>query len=342
MKSNKNNRKAQFGRIGVVSLMALGLSSQSLFAIDLWYLSGPNKDKKLESIIDADKTEAVKWLSDLKVTEFVEKYSKEPLKFIEAVQETLKAKSDDVFKRDLEKAFSDLDKEKFGGETEKDAYLALIKRALKEDTKSDEFLDLVFASKSTLEDLSLTLVKPETKEEEKKDEDKKDESKKEAKSDVGEKDDAAFQAFCDSIRERLGKKDEQVDSLKGDLDKLRASIEAANKGRQDQDLAKDEALKQLQNELLNAQAQLNNALEQANQVDPNAFARNQQEKDAADVLNGLLSGLVEDQNRREAEEEAPAPQNQVPFFPQNARVNPGNTNQFNQPLPQANNMPGVS
>jgi len=330
MKSNKNNRKAQFGRIGVVSLMALGLSSQSLFAIDLWYLSGPNKDKKVESIIDSDKTEAVKWLSDLKVAEFVEKYAKEPLKFIEAIHETLKSKSDDAFKKDLEKAFTDLDKEKFGGETEKDAYLALIKRALKEELESDEFLDLVFASKSQLQDLNLTLSKPKKT---------KTESDKE-EGDVGEQSEKDFQAFCDSIRERLGKKDEQVDTLKGELDKLRASIEEANKTRQDQDIAAREQFGQLANEILNAKAQLSDALERANQVDPNALARNQQEKDAADVLNGLLSGLVDDQNRRDAEEEvAPAQQNQFPFFPQNARVNPGNANQFNQPLPQANNMP---
>jgi len=93
--------------------------------------------------------------------------------------------------------------------------------------------------------------------------------------------------------------------------------------------------------LLQANAAFTAAQEQASQIDPNALARQQQEKDASDVLNGLLGSLVNDQNRRNGEEEL-APnqnQNQFPFFPQQARVNPANANQFNQPLPQANNLP---
>lgn len=37
MKANKNNRKAQFGRLGVISLIALSLSAnQAMAAFELW------------------------------------------------------------------------------------------------------------------------------------------------------------------------------------------------------------------------------------------------------------------------------------------------------------------
>lgn len=326
MKSNKNNRKAQFGRIGVVSLMALSLSSQHVFALDLWYLSGPNKDKKLESLIDSDKTAAVESLTKFEVTDFVEKFASKPNQFFEAIQEALKKnKSISDFKEKLKEAFSKVEASKFGGDKQKEIYAKLIERALGTDAESEEFLDLILASSKDREALNITFSKPEKKE----------------NPEVGEQEkaDAEFKAFCDSVRAALGKKQEEVDKFASLLEELKASNDKNKEELDRERLAGQERLANLENELLKANANLTALSEQAAQVEPAQVRK--QDQDATDVLNGLLGSLVNDQNQRNAEDEevAPANNNQFPFFPQQARVNPGNANQFNQPLPQANNLP---
>lgn len=325
MKSKKNNRKAQFGRIGVVSLMALSLSSQSLYALDLWYISGPKKDQKLESLLDSDKTEAIDLLTKYEAVKFVEKFASQPVKFAEGIKESLtKNSSVSDFKDKLKEAFKAVDAAKFGGDKLKETFLKVLDRAIATDIKSDEWLDLVFASSKDKDALNVTSVKPEKKEE--------------AKTEVGEqKDDAEFQALCEELR----KQKSETDKFLSLLDELKKSNDTNKKDLEKERLAAQERQAALENQLAQANAAFSAAQEQANQIDPSALARNQQEKDASDVLNGLLSSLVNDQNKNNAEEEVVQPQNnnQFPFFPQQARVNPANANQFNQPLPNNNNMP---
>jgi hypothetical protein len=286
MKSKKNNRKAQFGRIGVISLMALSLSSQSLYALDLWYITGPKKDQKLESLLDTDKTEAIDLLSKFEAVKFVEKFASQPVKFAEGIKESLiKNESVTDFKDKLKDAFKAVEAAKFGGDKLKETFLKVLDRSIAADLKSDEWLDLVFASSKDKDALNVTSVKPKEKEE--------------AKTEVGEqKDDAEFQAFCDEIR----KQKSESDKLIGLLEELKKSNDATKKDFDKERIASQERQKALENQIAQAQAAISAAAEQGNQVDPNALARNQQEKDASDVLNGLLSGLVNDQNKKNAEE----------------------------------------
>jgi hypothetical protein len=319
MKSNKNNRKAQFGRLGVVSLMALSLSSQSLFAagLDLWWLSGPNKDQKLESLLDSDKKEAVEWLNKFETSKFVEKFSSKPIQFVEALQEALKKNSEKDFQEKLKESFKAIEAKSFGGDKQKAAYLNLIERAFATKSEAEDFTEVVFASSKDREALNVTLIKP----------------SKSNKAEVGEQDDAEFKALCDSLK----KKQEEYDRVAKSMDDLKKLFEDSKK--QSEKEKEDAAIKQqnLENLLADAAARQSAIQEQASQVDPGA-----QQKDAADVLNGLLGNLVADQNRRDAEEEVAPPQNnnQFPFFPQTPRFNnAGNAAQFNQPLPQSNNLP---
>jgi hypothetical protein len=320
MKSNKNNRKAQFGRIGVVSLMALSLSSQSLFALDLWYISGPKKDLKLESLLESDKSEAIEWLSKFEASKFVEKFASQPIQFIEALQESFKKNSSVAdFKDKLKEAFKAVDASKFGGDKQKEAVLRIVDRASKAEIDSDEFLELSLASEKDRQALNVTLIQP----------------KKEDKTDVGEKDsDKEFQALCESLKAQQKEQLALLEKTQKDL------LDKVNKDNEAKRVAEQARLAELERKLLEAQSSVTAAQEQANQIDPAALARKEQEKDASDVLNGLLGSLVQDQNKRTAEEEvAPAQNNnQLPFFPQQARVSPNNLNNFNQPLPNYNNM----
>ncbi|NDD03267.1 MAG: hypothetical protein EB078_00030 [Proteobacteria bacterium] len=316
MKSNKNNRKARFGRLGVVSLMALSLSSQSLFAagIDLWYLSGPNKDKKLESILDADKKEAVEWLTKLEASKFVEKFSAKPIQFVEALQEALKKSTEKEFKDKLKDAFKAVEAKNFGGDKQKEAYFNLIERALAAKADAEDFEEVAFASAKDREALNITVNKP----------------VKTSKTEVGEQDDSEFKALCDSLK----KKQEEFDRVAKVMEELKLQNQ---KDKQES----NQKLANLENLLAEASARQSEQAEQASQFDPAALARNNQQKDASDVLNGLLSNLVADQNKKNAEEEvAPAQNNnQFPFFPQTPRFNnQGNAAAFNQPIPQNNNM----
>jgi hypothetical protein len=321
MKSNKNNRKAQFGRIGVVSLMALSLSSQSLFALDLWYISGPKKDLKLESLLESDKTEAIEWLSKFEASKFVEKFASQPIQLIEALQESFKKNSSVAdFKDKLKEAFKAVESSKFGGDKQKEAVLRIVERASKAEIDSDEFLELSLASEKDRQALNVTLIQP----------------KKEEKTDVGEKDsEKEFQALCESLKTQQKEQLALLEKTQKDL------LDKVNKDNEAKRLAEQARLADLERKLLEAQSSLTAAQEQANQFDPSALARKEQEKDASDVLNGLLGSLVQDQNKRTAEEEvAPAQNNnQLPFLPQQARVSPNNLNNFNQPLPNANNLP---
>jgi len=321
MKSNNNNRKAQFGRIGVVSLMALSLSSQSLFALDLWYVSGPKKDQKLESLLDTDKTEAIDWLSKFEASKFVEKFGSQPIQFVEALKESFKKNSSVAdFKDKLKEAFKAVEASKFGGDKQKEAVLRIVDRASKAEIDSDEFLELSLASEKDRQALNVTLIQP----------------KKEEKTDVGEKTDGdkEFQALCESLKAQQKEQLALLEKTQKDL------LDKVNKENEAKRVAEQTRLADLERKLLEAQSSLTAAQEQSNQVDPAALARKEQEKDASDVLNGLLGTLVQDQNKQNAEEEvAPAQNNnQLPFFPQQARVSPNNLNNFNQPLPNYNNM----
>lgn len=321
MKSNKNNRKAQFGRIGVVSLMALSLSSQSVFALDLWYVNGPKKDLKLESLLDSDKTEAVDWLTKLEASNFVEKFGSQPIQFVEALQEAFKKNSSVAdFKDKLKDAFKAIEASKFGGDKQKEAVLRVIERASKAEIESDEFLELSLASEKDRQALNVTLVQPQKKD----------------KSDVGEESgDEEFKALCESLKKQQADQIATLEKTQKDL------LDKVNKENEAKRLAQQARLDDQERRILEAEARASAAQEQASQFDPASLARKEQEKDASDVLNGLLGSLVQDQNARQAEEEvAPAQNNQQPFFPQQqARVNPSDLNGFNQPLPTANNLP---
>ncbi|MFM8268633.1 MAG: hypothetical protein ACKN9V_00445 [Pseudomonadota bacterium] len=320
MKSNKNNRKAQFGRIGVVSLMALSLSSQSVFALDLWYVTGPKKDTKLESLLDSDKTEAVDWLSRFEASKFIEKFGSQPIQFVEALQESFKKNSSVAdFKDKLKDAFKALEASKFGGDKQKEAVLRIVERANKAEINSDEFLELALASEKDRQALNVTLVKPQKKED----------------GNVGEQtSEDDFKALCESLKKQQA---DQIAAIEKTQKELLGKV---NKDNEAKLLAQQARLDEQEKRILEAEARASAAQEQANQFDPAALARKEQEKDASDVLNGLLGSLVQDQNARNAEEEvAPAQNNQQPFFPQQARVSPNNLNNFNQPLPTANNLP---
>jgi len=322
MKSNKNNRKAQFGRIGVVSLMALSLSSQSLYALDLWYISGPKKDIKLESLLESDKTEAVDWLTKLEISKFVEKFGSQPIQFVEGLQEAFKKNSSVAdFKDKLKDGFKALDASKFGGDAQKEALLRIFERAAKAEITSDEFLELSLASQKDRQALNVTLSQP----------------KKVNEKTVGEQTDKddEFQALCESLKKQQKDQIAALEKTQKDL------LDKLNKDGEAKRLADQARLADLERKLVEAQAQATAASEQGKDVDLAALARKEQEKDASDVLNGLLGNLVQDQNKRNAEEEvAPAQNsNQQPFFPQQARVSPNNLNNFNQPLPNANNFP---
>jgi len=331
MKAKKNNRKAQFGQLGVVSLLALSLSSQNLFSMDLWYSNGSKKDQKLDSIKDTDKTEAIEWLRAYDVSKFVGKYAGNPKQFVEGVYAALKDQAfSQEFKDKLKQSLSDLDEDKFGGAKEKEAYLGIANRVLlisEELSDEVEAIEMGLAAKSDRLALNVTIKKPV----------RRTENDKEESPEVGEQapsDDAAFRAFCDTVRATLGQQNDQVTRLEEQLRDLEANRNAELEAAQ---LANQQALQNLKNQLAQAQA----ALTEASQVAQERPAQNNNERDAADVLNGLLGSLVNDQNARNAEEEVVQPQNnnQFPFFPQQPRFNNANPNQFNQPLPQANNLP---
>lgn len=322
MKAKKNNRKAKFGQLGVVSLLALSLSSQSIFAMDLWYSSGPKKDQKLTDILDKDKTEAVEWLRAFDVSQFVEKFKQKPNQFVKGLYAAIKDQAfEKEFKDKLQDSFKNLEEEKFGGAKQKEAYLSIVNSllTLTEETEDKRVLELGLAFSENRAALNVTDRKPRADEE---------------SPEVGEQapgEDAAFKAFCDTVRATLGQRDDQVGRLEQQLKDLQQQREEEAQAAQ---LANNQANEALQNQLAQMQALLNqNAQEQP--------ARNNNDRDASDVLNGLLSSLVNDQNARNAQEEItpPANNNQFPFFPQQQRLNNVNPNQFNQPLPQANNMP---
>lgn len=327
MKSSKVDIKAKLSVWSGIALMALALTSGKpvLAATDikLWHVAEKPADQKPLLHLEATdlKTQADELIfgkgdkrADLKA--FAEKFSKEPVQFLEAIKAAwVKVDKGDTtptkdkvreFKENLIKDLDKLEAKAFGKDSRKEALIGLIKKLFDKKIDSEEAIAELLDNAVVQLALNITDKAPK-KEEPKKDDENQpapptntDRRQGRPPVEIGETgDDAAdrrnAQQLCDAIKGKESAREAEIQRL----------MDAAN-------------------QILNSRAEQSS-------INPAAVQNKKNEKGLEEILPGLLANAL---GQDKQEDITPAPNNTQPFVPSQRSQRETDPNQFNQPLPQ--------
>jgi len=332
MKSSKVDIKAKLSVWSGIALMALALTSGKpvLAATDikLWHVAEKPADQKpLLHLKEKElKTEADELIfgkdgkkADLKA--FAEKFSKEPVQFLEAIKAAWvrvdKENSSDnknkvkEFKDKLIQDLEKVDSKAFGKESRKKALIDLIKKLF------DKEIDSEAAIAELLDDNLVHVALNITDKEPKKEEPKKEEPKKE------DENQPAPPTKTDRRQQRFPGETGETGDDAADRRNAQQLCDAI-KGKESAREAELQRLMDAANQILNSRAEQSS-------INPAAVQNKKNEKGLEEILPGLLANAL---GQDKQEDITPAPNNTQPFVPSQRSQRETDPNQFNQPLPQ--------
>jgi hypothetical protein len=331
MKSCKTNQngQAKMARIGLLTVIAgmvLNLSvGTALYAAEsfkVWKLNAAGSAGELVQPISSDSlAEAKKWLTsedDKDLASFVEKFSKEPTQFVEAIHQTMVGVDEETKMNALIGRLGKLkeqDATKFGGGVKKAVLLGRLEELknldtkLRKDLNSEAMLKVLF-SDDLLKKLELTSTAPATS---------ADSSKKDK--------DLSFTGFPFFGGDENGNSNEKEDRVAEVTDEqIQAAVQPVCDKQKELVEQSDKKLEDLQN-LLNQVVNQFQAISQQ----PAAVAKREQ---AEDVIGPLLKQIAKDNQPAANAQPATPTAPQVASAAEDDSENPENPNSALNQLPQ--------